>query len=81
LRIRFVIITFLVVLLGRSTVVEGKVVVTGELKKWHKVTLTFEGPDANEFPGPNPFLDYRLNVFFYEGQQVLHRAGVLCGGW
>lgn len=69
LRIRFVIITLLVVLLGRSTVVQGEVDVTGELKKWHKVTLTFEGPDANEFPGPNPFLDYRLSVFFTNGSR------------
>jgi hypothetical protein len=50
-------------------VVAGNVYVTGELKKWHKVTLTFEGPDANEVPGPNPFLDYRLNVFFTKGSR------------
>ncbi len=69
LRIRFVIITLLIVLLGRSAVVAGKVDVTGELKKWHKVTLTLEGPDANEVTGPNPFLDYRLNVFFTKGNR------------
>jgi hypothetical protein len=50
-------------------VVAGKVNVTGELKKWHTVTLTFEGPDANEVTGPNPFLDYRLNVFFTRGSK------------
>jgi len=38
--------------------------ISGELKKWHKVTLTFEGPGTSEKAEPNPFLDYRLNVTF-----------------
>jgi len=38
--------------------------VTGELKKWHKITLTFDGPQASEASDPNPFLYYRLNVKF-----------------
>jgi hypothetical protein len=40
-------------------------VVTGELKQWHKVTLTLDGPFARERDSdPNPFLDYRLTVRF-----------------
>ncbi|MHC4565215.1 MAG: DUF5060 domain-containing protein, partial [Planctomycetota bacterium] len=38
--------------------------VSGELKKWHKVTVTFDGPQTSETAEPNPFLDYRLNVTF-----------------
>ncbi|MDZ7694239.1 MAG: DUF5060 domain-containing protein [Balneolaceae bacterium] len=38
--------------------------ITGELKKWHKVTLTFDGPEASEEGEYNPFLHYRLNVTF-----------------
>jgi hypothetical protein len=38
--------------------------VSGELKKWHKVTLTFEGPRTSETAEPNPFLCYRLSVSF-----------------
>ncbi|RXP55107.1 DUF5060 domain-containing protein [Lutibacter sp. HS1-25] len=38
--------------------------ITGELKKWHKVTLTFEGPETSETENYNPFLNYRLNVLF-----------------
>lgn len=38
--------------------------VTGELKQWHKVTLTLTGPEASEAGDPNPFLDYRLQVTF-----------------
>ena len=44
-------------------------VVSGELKKWHKVTLTFTGPQTNENAEPNPFLDYRLNVTFSKGEK------------
>jgi len=39
-------------------------VVSGELRKWHKITLTFEGPTASETGTPNPFLNYRLDVTF-----------------
>ncbi len=38
--------------------------IDGELKKWHKVTFTFEGPQASEDAMPNPFMDYRLDVVF-----------------
>ena len=42
----------------------SRVAIDGELKKWHKITLTFTGPDLDEGSTPNPFLDYRLNVTF-----------------
>lgn len=43
----------------------GSVVVSGDLKQWHKVTLTFDGPFAHERDTqPNPFTDIRLNVTF-----------------
>jgi len=38
--------------------------VTGELRKWHAVTITFDGPGASEEGSPNPFRDYRLDVTF-----------------
>ncbi len=38
--------------------------ISGELKTWHKVTLTFDGPATSESADPNPFLSYRLNVTF-----------------
>lgn len=38
--------------------------IRGELKKWHDVTLTFDGPLCAEDTSPNPFLDYRLEVRF-----------------
>lgn len=36
----------------------------GELKKWHKITLIFEGPETSEHAEANPFLDYKLEVTF-----------------
>ncbi|MCC4211267.1 DUF5060 domain-containing protein [Leeuwenhoekiella parthenopeia] len=43
---------------------QGSVEVTGELKKWHKITLTFDGPESSETAQPNPFMNYRLDVTF-----------------
>jgi hypothetical protein len=45
----------------------GKAAVTGELKTWHRVTLTFDGPASAEDATPNPFTDYALQVTFRRG--------------
>jgi hypothetical protein len=43
----------------------GSVVISGELKQWHKVTLTLDGPFAHEKDNkPNPFTDNRMEVHF-----------------
>jgi hypothetical protein len=43
----------------------GAVAVGGELKQWHKVTLTLDGPFAHERDTrPNPFTDCRFDVTF-----------------
>ncbi len=37
--------------------------ISGELVKWHPITLSFDGPQSSEWDStPNPFLDYRLQV-------------------
>ena len=38
--------------------------ITGELRQWHRVELTMDGPSSSESATPNPFLDYRLRVEF-----------------
>lgn len=44
---------------------DGSIKVSGELKQWHKVTLTLDGPFAHELDNaPNPFTDYYLRVAF-----------------
>ncbi len=41
------------------------VAISGELKQWHKVTLTLSGPQADESASAqNPFMDYRMTVTF-----------------
>jgi hypothetical protein len=47
-----------------ATAVSADVEVTGKLAKWHKITLTFDGPNTSERATPNPFTDYRLDVTF-----------------
>jgi len=50
---------------------DGKVTLSGELKTWHKVTLTQRGPWAHERDNkPNPFTDYSMYVTF------AHESGV-----
>ena len=56
----FLIVGF--VLIGSFTLNGAKI--SGELKKWHKVTIQFEGPECSETGDVNPFMDYRLNVTF-----------------
>lgn len=47
----------------------GEVTISGELKKWHKITLDFDGPAYKESDNaPNPFLDFRLQVTFTNGE-------------
>lgn len=42
--------------------------IEGELKQWHTITLTFDGPEMDENSLPNPFLNYRLEVVFSNGE-------------
>jgi hypothetical protein len=42
-------------------------VISGELKQWHNVVLTFAGPPLSEESETNPFLECRLNVTFSQG--------------
>lgn len=57
---------------------DGSVSVSGELKQWHKVTLTLDGPFAEEGDSkPNPFTDLRFEVRFEHesGSPVYHVPG------
>lgn len=47
---------------------QSKPTVSGDLKVWHKVTVTFDGPKTSEDATPNPFRDYRLNVTFHHAE-------------
>ena len=44
---------------------DGSITIDGELKQWHKVTLTLDGPFAHELDeSPNAFTDYNMTVTF-----------------
>ena len=45
--------------------------VSGQRKQWHKITLTFAGPETGEFATElSPFLHYRLDVTFSTGAKT-----------
>jgi hypothetical protein len=48
----------------KTPLYQKKPEISGELKKWHKVTFTFEGPGVSETDEFNPFMNYRLDVLF-----------------
>jgi hypothetical protein len=64
-----VIVCWLFLFTGCSTGYHKKAKISGELKQWHRVTLTFRGPETSELDEPNPFLDYRLDVTFKNGEK------------
>lgn len=49
--------------------------ISGELKVWHNITLTFDGPEADEMDENNPFLHYRLVGIFTQGDRSFQIPG------
>lgn len=51
--------------------------VSGETRIWHKVTITFDGPDTDEEATYNPFLNYYMEVTFSHssGSPVINVPG------
>jgi hypothetical protein len=54
----------LIVLPAAAAMAQPAPVVSGELKRWHKVSVTLDGPAASATGTPNPFLDLRMDVTF-----------------
>ena len=50
-------------------------VLTGDFLQWHKVSLTFEGPETSELDSINPFLNYRMIVTFTNGDHEFKVPG------
>ena len=67
-------------LLLSSSLIHGQQI-SGELKQWHDVVLTFDGPSTSETAEPNPFLNYRLNVTFTKGAKKYTGSGLLHRRW
>ncbi|MFA6242893.1 MAG: DUF5060 domain-containing protein [Candidatus Hydrogenedentales bacterium] len=49
--------------------------VTGAMRKWSPVVLSFQGPETGETAVPNPFTDYRLTVRFTHKEEVFAVPG------
>jgi len=50
--------------------------ISGELKQFHKVTVSINGPSASETDtGTNPFFDYRMSVIFTNGSTQITVPG------
>ncbi len=62
-------ILFVLILSGSSHAQEAQI--SGELKRWHNVMLTVNGPQASENGVPNPFMDYRMEVAFLNADSGL----------
>ncbi len=60
---------------AQRTLSPAQVTVSGERKTWHKVSITFEGPQTSETAANNPFLNYRLDVTFTNGSKTYKVPG------
>ncbi len=62
----------LILFLGCTSLLSATI--QGEMRKWHKVILLFDGPNTSESAAANPFRDYRLIVTFTNGStsHVVH---------
>jgi len=58
---------------GQQAFAQGQI--SGELKQWHRVALTFDGPQTSETASPNPFADYRAEVVFSQGDHKVTVPG------
>ncbi len=64
----------------QTTTQQNEIQVKGELKKWHKVTLNIPGPEVAEWDEKNPFLNYKLEVTFTNGQKSYTVPGFFAAG-
>ncbi len=56
-------------------IADGQIIITGEKKKWHNITLNCGGPKATEGGNPNPFKDYRFDVTFTKDSKTITVPG------
>jgi len=73
--------TFVLIFVAGTALSQSAGAISGELKKWHPVTITFEGPNVSEKDAFNPFRGYRLNVTFRHesGQEAYVVPGYFAG--
>ncbi|MBN2350207.1 MAG: DUF5060 domain-containing protein [Bacteroidales bacterium] len=57
-----ILLTILLLIFGSCS--NNSTFIQGELKKWHTITISFQGPQSSEDNILNPFTNYRLIVTF-----------------
>jgi hypothetical protein len=68
---RSLFLTAAAILMASASILPAQMI-TGELRQWHQVILTFTGPATGEEADQNPFYDYRLDVTFeQEGRKLV----------
>ena len=60
----FVVVTLLI---GFNQTIAQTYSIEGDLMKWHKISIVYDGPTTSELATPNPFADYRLETTFTNG--------------
>ena len=68
-------LSFIVLILSCQSPIKLGIEVTGELQQWHKVTLVVYGPETSEWAEENPFLDYKLEAIFSQGNESYNVPG------
>ena len=68
-------LSFIVLIFSCQSPVKQGIEVTGEFLQWHKVTLIIQGPETSEWAEENPFLDYKVEAIFSQGNKSYNVHG------
>jgi len=71
----FMIVLYSIIFCSTSCSESPQVELSGEMKTWHTITLTFNGLFTSEYDTVNPFTDYRLSVEFSNASQIMNVSG------
>jgi hypothetical protein len=58
-----------------KSTLKNDITTDGEFRQWHKITLSVPGPETSEYDKVNPFLDYRIEVTFTNGDHSITVPG------
>jgi len=62
-------------LISFYTSAKQQIKIEGEALQWHKITLVLNGPETSEWAKENPFLDYKLEATFSNGNKSITVPG------
>jgi hypothetical protein len=68
-------LSFIVLIFSCQSPVKQGIEITGEFLQWHKVTFVIQGPETSEWAEENPFLDYKVEAVFSQGNKTYNVPG------